>query len=154
MAIITASFHEYIGSIFRKKCRNGLFSDKTKKNRRINYLIDKLAIVYEIQIDIDFKTYIFIGHTFDLLKTKEEVIYKLKNNIHECKKLQDKFNELMETKPEILGLHLRFETLQGLRPAYYPKNVLPLLMEQLEKSFINTIYQEYKSKGKENLLLN
>ena len=125
-----------------------------QKNRRINYLIDKLAIVYEIQIDIDFKTYIFIGHTFDLLKTKEEVIYKLKNNIHECKKLQDKFNELMETKPEILGLHLRFETLQGLRPAYYPKNVLPLLMEQLEKSFINTIYQEYKSKGKENLLLN
>ena len=41
-----------------------------QKNRRINYLIDKLAIVYEIQIDIDFKTYIFIGHTFDLLKTK------------------------------------------------------------------------------------
>lgn len=117
-------------------------------------MIDKLAIVYEIQIDIDFKTYIFIGHTFDLLKTKEEVIYKLKNNIHECKKLQDKFNELMETKPEILGLHLRFETLQGLRPAYYPKNVLPLLMEQLEKSFINTIYQEFKSKGKEYLLLN
>lgn len=48
-------------------------------------MIDKLAIVYEIQIDIDFKTYIFIGHTFDLLKTKEEVIHKLKNNIHECK---------------------------------------------------------------------
>ena len=117
-------------------------------------MIDKLAIVYEIQIDIDFKTYIFIGHTFDLLKTKEEVIYKLKNNIHECKKLQDKFNELMKSKPEILGLHLRFETLQGLRPSYYPKNVLPLLMEQLEKSFINTIYQEYKSKGKEHLLLN
>ena len=38
--------------------------------------------------------------------------------------------------------------------SYYPKNVLPLLMEQLEKSFINTIYQEYKSKGKEYLLLN
>ena len=107
-------------------------------------MIDKLAIVYEIQIDIDFKTYIFIGHTFDLLKTK----------VHECKKLQDKFNELMKSKPEILGLHLRFETLQGLRPSYYPKNVLPLLMEQLEKSFINTIYQEYKSKGKEHLLLN
>lgn len=119
-----------------------------------DFMIDKLAIVYEIQIDIDFKTYIFIGHTFDLLKTKEEVIHKLKNNIHECKKLQDKFNELMKSKPEILGLHLRFETLQGLRPSYYPKNVLPLLMEQLEKSFINTIYQEYKSKGKEYLLLN
>lgn len=121
---------------------------------KYNKFIPKLAIVYEIQIDIDFNTYIFIGHTFDLLKTKEEVIHKLKNNIHECKKLQDKFNELMATKPEILGLHLRFETLQGLRPNYYPKNVLPLLMEQLEKSFINTIYQEYKSKGKENLLLN
>lgn len=121
---------------------------------KYNKFIPKLAIVYEIQIDIDFNTYIFIGHTFDLLKTKEEVIHKLKNNIHECKKLQDKFNELMETKPEILGLHLRFETLQGLRPSYYPKNVLPLLMEQLEKSFINTIYQEFKSKGKEYLLLN
>ena len=121
---------------------------------KYNKFIPKLAIVYEIQIDIDFNTYIFIGHTFDLLKTKEEVIHKLKNNIHECKKLQDKFNELMINKPEILGLHLRFETLQGLRPRYYPKNVLPLLMEQLEKSFINTIYQEYKSKGKEYLLLN
>lgn len=119
-----------------------------------NKFISKLAIIYEIQISIDFKTYIFIGHTFDLLKTKEEVLHKLKNNTHECKKLQDKFNELMKQEPEILGLHLRFETLQALRPCYYPKNVLPLLMEQLEKSFINTTYQEYKSKGKEHLLLN
>lgn len=117
-------------------------------------MIDKLAIVYEIQIYIDFKIYIFIGHTFDLEKTKEEVLYKLKNNEHECKKLQDKFNELMKSKPEILGLHLRFETLQGLRPCYYPNNVLPLVMEQLEKSFINTIYQEYKEKNKEYLILN
>lgn len=117
-------------------------------------MIDKLAIVYEIQIYIDFKTYIFIGHTFDLEKTKEEVLYKLKNNEHECKKLQDKFNELMKSKPEILGLYLRFETLQGLRPCYYPNNVLPLVMEQLEKSFINTIYQEYKEKNKEYLILN
>lgn len=117
-------------------------------------MIDKLAIVYEIQIYIDFKTYIFIGHTFDLEKTKKEVLYKLKNNEHECKKLQDKFNELMKSKPEILGLHLRFETLQGLRPCYYPNNVLPLVMEQLEKSFINTIYQEYKEKNKEYLILN
>lgn len=117
-------------------------------------MISKLAIVYEIQIDIDFKTYVFIGHTFDLEKTKDEVIDKLKNNMHECKKLQDMFNKLMKQEPEILGLHLRFNTLQGLRPDYYPKNVLPLLMEQLEKSFINTTYQEYKSKGKEYLLLN
>lgn len=117
-------------------------------------MIDKLAIVYEIQIDIDFKTYIFIGHTFDLLKEQEEVLHKLRNNIHECKRLQDKFNELMKQDPEILGLHFRFKTLQGLRPCYYPKNVLPMLMEQLEKSFINTIYEDYKIKGKEYLILN
>ena len=117
-------------------------------------MIDKLAIVYKLSIDIDFKTYIFIGHTFDLLKTKEQVIHELQNGKHKCKRLQEKFNELMKSNPDILGLHIRFQTLQGLRPAYYPKNVLPLLMEQLEKSFINTIYQEYKSKGKEYLLLN
>ena len=87
-------------------------------------MIDKLAIVYEIQIDIDFKTYIFIGYTFDLLKEQEDVLHKLRNNIHECKRLQDKFNILMEQEPEILGLYLRFKTLQGLRPCYYPKNVL------------------------------
>lgn len=117
-------------------------------------MIDKLAIIYEIQINIDFKTYVFIGHTFDLLKTQEQVIHKLRNGEHECRRLQDKFDELMQHKPEILGLYLRFETLQALRPCYYPKNVLPLLMEQLEKSFINSTYQEYKSKGKEYLLLN
>lgn len=117
-------------------------------------MIAKMAIVYEIQIDIDFKTYVFIGHTFDLLKTQEEVLHKLRNNIHECKKLQDKFNILMEQEPEILGLHLRFKTLQGLRPCYYPSNVLPMLMKELEKSFINTVYEDYKSKGKEYLILN
>ncbi|MGM9534070.1 MAG: hypothetical protein ACI3VR_02410 [Intestinibacter sp.] len=117
-------------------------------------MISKLAIVYEIQIDIDFKTYVFIGRTFDLLKTKDEVLHKLRNNIHECKNLQDTFNRLMKQEPEILGLHLRFNSLQGLRPDYYPKNVLPLLMEQLEKSFISTTYQEYKRKGKEYLILN
>lgn len=117
-------------------------------------MIDKLAIVYEIQIDIDFKTYVFIGHTFDLLKEQEEVLHKLRNNKHECKKLQDKFNELINQEPKILGLHFRFKTLQGLRPAYYPDNVLPLLMEQLEKSFINTVYEDYKIRGKEYLILN
>ena len=117
-------------------------------------MISKMAIVYEIQIDLDFKTYIFIGHTFDLQKTKEEVLHKLRNNKHECEKLQSMFNSLMKQNPEILGLHLRFNTLQGLRPDYYPKNVLPLLMEQLEKSFINTIYEDYKNKGKEYLILN
>ena len=117
-------------------------------------MISKKAIVYEIQIDIDFKTYIFIGHTFDLLKTKNEVLHKLRNEEHECKKLQNVFNQLMEQNPNILGLYLRFNTLQGLRPDYYPKNVLPLLMKQLEKSFIDTIYKDYKSKGKEHLILN
>lgn len=117
-------------------------------------MIDKMAIVYEIQIDIDYKTYIYIGHTFDLLKEQDDVLNKLKNNIHESKKLQEKFNLLMESEPEILGLDFRFKTLQGIRPCYYPKNVLPLLMEQLEKSFIKTIYDDYKSRGKEYLILN
>ncbi len=116
--------------------------------------IEKLAIIYELSIYIDFKKYVFIGHTFDLLKTQDEIIYELRNNRHKCKRLQEKFNELMEQEPKVLGLHMRFETLQSLRPCYYPNNVLPLVMEQLEKSFINTIYQEYKVKNKEYLILN
>ncbi len=116
--------------------------------------IEKLAIIYELSIYIDFKKYVFIGHTFDLLKTQDEIIYELRNNRHKCKRLQEKFNELMEQEPKVLGLHMRFETLQSLRPCYYPNNVLPLVMEQLEKSFINTIYQEYKEKNKEYLILN
>ena len=117
-------------------------------------MISKLAIVYQLSIDIDFKTYVFIGHTFDLLKTQDQVIYELQNKKHGCKRLQEKFNKLMKSNPEILGLHIRFETLQGLRPDYYPKNVLPMLMEQLEKSYIKTIYEDYKSRGKEYLILN
>lgn len=117
-------------------------------------MISKLAIVYQLSIDIDFKTYVFIGHTFDLLKTQDQVIHELQNGKHDCKRLQEKFNELMKSNPEILGLHIRFETLQGLRPDYYPKNVLPMLMEQLEKSYIKTIYEDYKTRGKEYLILN
>ena len=37
-----------------------------------DFMISKLAIVYQLSIDIDFKTYIFISHTFDLLETQEE----------------------------------------------------------------------------------
>lgn len=117
-------------------------------------MISKLAIVYQLSIDIDFNKYIFIGHTFDLQQTQKDILHKLRNNKHENIKLQNKFNELLETDPQHLGLHLRFETLQGLRPCYYPNNVLPLIMEQLEKSFINTIYDDYKSRGKEYLILN
>lgn len=117
-------------------------------------MIDKLAIIYKLTIDLDFKKYIFIGHTFDFLKTQKEMIEKLKDGKHENVKLQGKFDDLMEQKPKILGLHMRFETLQSLRPCYYPNNVLPLVMEQLEKSFINTIYDDYKVRGKEYLILN
>ena len=117
-------------------------------------MISKLAIVYQLSIDIDFNKYIFIGHTFDLQQTQKDILHKLRNNKHENIKLQNKFNELLETDPQHLGLHFRYETLQALRPDYYPSNVLPLVMEQLEKSFINTIYQEYKEKNKEYLILN
>lgn len=117
-------------------------------------MISKLAIVYQLSIDIDFNKYIFIGHTFDLMKTQEDMLYKLKNGKHENKRLQNKFNELMETDPEHLLLDFRYETLQALRPDYYPSNVLPLVMEQLEHGFINTIREDYKMKNKEYLILN
>lgn len=57
-----------------------------------DFMISKLAIVYQLSVDIDFKTYVFIGHTFDLLKTQEEETQKLRNNKHENKRLQEKFN--------------------------------------------------------------
>ena len=116
--------------------------------------IDKLAIVYKISIDINNQKYIFIGHTFDLLKTKEENLHKLRIGKHENVNLQNKFNELIKTDPKILGLYFTYDTLQALRPAYYPSNVLPMLMEQLEKSYIKTIYEDYKIRGKEYLILN
>ena len=116
--------------------------------------IDKLAIIYKISIDINNQKYIFIGHTFDLLKTKEENLHKLRAGKHENINLQNKFNELIKTDPKILGLYFTYDTLQALRPAYYPKNVLPMLMEQLEKSYIKTIYEDYKTRGKEYLILN
>ena len=116
--------------------------------------IDKLAIIYQISIDINNQKYIFIGHTFDLLKTQDEILHKLRNGKHENINLQNKFNELIETDPKPLGLYFRYETLQALRPSYYPKNVLPMLMELLEQSYIKTIYEDYKTKGKEYLILN
>lgn len=117
-------------------------------------MINKLAIVYQLSIEINREKYIFIGHTFDLMKTQKEILEKLKNGKHENINLQNKFNELMEIDPLRLGLYFRFETLQALRPDYYPCNVLPLVMEQLEQSFINTIREDYKNKNKEDLLLN
>lgn len=117
-------------------------------------MISKLAIIYKILIDIDFQTYIFIGHTFDLMKTQSEILHKLENNKHENVKLQTKFNELINLDPQHLGLHFRYETLQALRPDYYPNNVLPMVMKQLETSYISTIKDDYKSKGKDYLILN
>lgn len=117
-------------------------------------MINKLAIIYKILIDIDFKTYVFVGHTFDLMKTQDEILHKLRNKKHENTNLQNKFNELMETEPQQLGLNLRYETLQALRPDYYPSNVLPIVMEQLEISFVGTIRDDLKCRGKEYLLLN
>lgn len=72
-----------------------------------DFMISKLAIVYQLSVDIDFKTYVFIGHTFDLLKTQEEETQKLRNNKHENKKLQEKFNQLIEHKPKILAKHCK-----------------------------------------------
>lgn len=117
-------------------------------------MISKLAIVYKISIFINFEKYIFIGHTFNLQKEQDKILHKLRNNMHENIKLQNKFNELIEDDPQHLGLNFTYETLQALRPDYYPNNVLPLVMEQLEKSFINTIYDDYKVRGKEYLILN
>lgn len=117
-------------------------------------MISKLAVIFKITINIKLEKYIFIGHTFDLIKTQEDILYRLKNGKHENNRLQNKFNELMETDPKHLVLDFKFETLQALRPDYYPNNILPLVMEQLETSFIETIREDLKIKSKENLLLN
>lgn len=114
-----------------------------------------LAIIYKLEIESQRKKYIFIGHTFNLEETQKDIIYKLKNNEHENIRLQKLHNSVMsEADPQHLGLYLKFETLQALRQSYYPSNVLPLVMEQLEKSFIETIREDLKMKNKEYLLLN
>ncbi|MGL5752119.1 MAG: hypothetical protein ACRCXT_16420 [Paraclostridium sp.] len=117
-------------------------------------VIKKLAIVYKFTIHIKCKEYIFIGHTFDLEKTKSDLLLELKNKEHKNKKLQKKFDEVEFFDPLLAGLYFNFKTLQALRPDYYPRNVLPMVMEQLEKSFIEEIRTDYKSKGKEYLILN
>lgn len=115
----------------------------------------KLAIVYKLEVEFQRKKYIFIGHTFNLEETKKDIIYKLKNNEHENIRLQKLYNSVIsEVNPQHLGLYLKFETLQALRQAYYPGNVLPLVMVQLEKSFVETIREDLKIKNKEDLLLN
>ncbi|MFR3071860.1 MAG: hypothetical protein ACLTK8_03400 [Paeniclostridium sp.] len=117
-------------------------------------MISNLAIVYQLSIEVDKQKYIFIDYTFDLIKTKQDIIDKLKENRYENINLQNKFNELISMDPLLLELHFKFETLQALRPDYYPENVLPLLMEQITKSFVKTIKEDYKNKNKEDLLLN
>lgn len=117
-------------------------------------MLDKLAIIYKICININYKTYVFVGHTFDLPRTQEEILTKLKKNNHENIKLQSKFNEVIQLDPQLLGLYFKFETLQALRTEYYPSNILPIVMEQLEKSFIETIREDLKLKNKLDLLLN
>lgn len=118
-------------------------------------MINKLAIIYKICINTNYKTYVFVGHTFNLEKTQIDILNKLKNNEHENIKLQKLYNSVMrEADPQHLGLYFRFETLQALRAEYYPTNILSLVMEQLEKSFIETIRADLKMKNKEDLLLN
>lgn len=117
-------------------------------------MINNLAIIYKICIDIDFKTYMFIGHTFDLEKTKKEILTKLKNNRHENNNLQNKFNEAIRESRNLIGLFVKFETIQSLRTEYYPTNILPHVMNSLEKDFINKLRSDLKITNKEELLLN
>lgn len=117
-------------------------------------MISKLAIVFELSLYINFERYIFIGHTFDLQKTQDEILNKLMNNEHENTKLQNKFNELLATDPQHLGVNFRYKTLQALRPYYYPSNVLPMVMKQLETAFVTSVKQDYSTRGKEYLILN
>lgn len=115
---------------------------------------NNLAIIYKLEIEFK-KKYILIGHTFNLEEAQKDIIYKLKNNKHENIMLQKIYNSVVsESDPQHLGLYLKFKTLQALRQSYYPSNVLPLVMEQLEKSFIETIQVDLKMKNKEDLLLN
>lgn len=118
-------------------------------------MIGNLAIVYHLKIEIDREKYIFVGHTFNFQETQKDILDKLKNNKHENIRLQKVYNLLIQqVDPQHLGLYFKFETLQALRQEYYPENVLPLVMEQLEKSFINTIREDYILKNKEYLILN
>lgn len=124
------------------------------KNKKCRFQIGKMAIIYKLSIEVNREKYIIIGHTFDLLETQDRILNDLKEGSYDNIKFQEKYNELIKQDIDILGLYITFETLQALRPAYYPSNVLPMLMEQLEKSYIKTIYEDYKIRGKEYLILN
>lgn len=99
-------------------------------------MINKLAIIYKICINIDFKNYVYIGHTFDYEKTKKDILCKLQNNRFHNDKLQNKFNEATKDT-DLIGLAIQFKTLQSLRTELYPTNILPIVMNELEKDFIN-----------------
>ncbi len=119
--------------------------------------LGKLAIVYKMTLYYNFERYVYIGSTMDLQKEKEELIEKLNKNKHRNEFLQIAFNkvkDISEKCNEPLGTNIQFETLQSLRPEYYPNNVLPMVLKELEKNFINRAYEDYKAKGKEYLLIN
>lgn len=119
--------------------------------------LGKLAIVYKMTLYYNFERYIYIGSTMDLQKEKEELIEKLNKNKHSNEFLQIAFNkvkDISEKSNEPLGTNIQFETLQSLRPEYYPNNVLPMVLKELEKNFINRAYEDYKAKNKEYLLIN
>lgn len=119
--------------------------------------LGKLAIVYKMTLYYNFERYIYIGSTMDLQKEKEELIEKLNKNKHSNEFLQIAFNKVKDISNkcnEHLGVNIQFETLQSLRPEYYPNNVLPMVLKELEKNFINRAYEEYKAKNKEYLLIN
>ncbi len=119
--------------------------------------LGKLAIVYKMTLYYNFERYIYIGSTMDLQKEKEELIEKLNKNKHSNEFLQIAFNkvkDISEKSNEPLGTNIQFKTLQSLRPEYYPNNVLPMVLKELEKNFINRAYEDYKAKNKEYLLIN
>ena len=123
----------------------------------IIFEIGKLAVIYKIELFYNYEKYIFIGSTFDLSKEQKNIIKDLENQKHSNELLQIIFNKISENSKknnEPLGVSIQFNTLQGLRPEYYPNNVLPFVMEQLKRSFISTIYDDLKAQGKEYLLVN
>lgn len=124
------------------------------RNRLRDKFIEKLAVIFKVELYVKHKKYVYITYGYDFEKDKERLLQELSNNKHQCSYLQSKYNELVKEEPELHPLHISFEIIQSLRPSYYPDNVLEPLMSVLYKQILKSTIDEYKAKGKEYLILN
>lgn len=113
--------------------------------------VSNLAIIYKIILKYKNEKYIYIGSTLDLNSTREEIFRSLDKGNHSNYRLQ-KVYDLIKDIGEVE--YIKIDVLQALRKCYYQNNILPIVLEQLEKSFVTTIKEDYKNKNKEYLVLN